>query len=522
MSSRQNDILRTRLEEVNTAISEQQALLDKITKTMVELQADRRLIQSQLDSIVYPVHSLPLDVILEIFGHCVSESGPRTHGGVPVVNWEHNFGHESYWSPTTIFRVCRSWREIALATPTLWTTIDFRPRHDCPGHRVERYLEYRAIITRDLPLSVNINSDEIVRNLGRAAFATLIRRAAPRLASLKLRVAAKGIFELDRYPPSFPLLQKLEIHFGDEDCMGSRDIERAFKHAPLLRDVRTRSGPIDFPWTQLKRFDGLFVEDEECWHILTLATNLVEATFNPHTYEAPPDDLVPLRHSKVQTFTLIGSRWRPKGYTSVLPLLTLPALQNLHLLEHTENDIDHILLFLPRHAAQLRTFRFSGRTELALTLKSLHPMLHLTDLTLELGIEPMPYIHEFIHELEDLEKAFLPQLRRISLLRCGYLMNSTDIEMVARGLSTRWETPNNQLASFRLELSLPYRSTDGTVAPEFPKIRPSLDLLTALARKGMHIYVGTRDTNYVWCNEMAVVVDLSNMQGKRPIRRDWA
>ncbi|KAJ7167728.1 hypothetical protein C8R46DRAFT_898868, partial [Mycena filopes] len=104
MTPDKNDDLRARLAEFDTAISAKQALLDKINQEMVILRTDRNLIQSQLNFIVYPIQSLPLDITLEIFGHC------------PFVG-EH---HHGYWSPTTVFRVCKPWREIALATPSLW------------------------------------------------------------------------------------------------------------------------------------------------------------------------------------------------------------------------------------------------------------------------------------------------------------------------------------------------------------------------------------------------------------------
>ncbi|KAJ7130988.1 hypothetical protein C8R46DRAFT_869577, partial [Mycena filopes] len=92
-----------RLAEFDTAISAKQALLDKINQEMVifgRIETSSR--STQL--IVYPIQSLPLDITLEIFGHC------------PFVG-EH---HHGYWSPTTVFRVCKPWREIALATPSLW------------------------------------------------------------------------------------------------------------------------------------------------------------------------------------------------------------------------------------------------------------------------------------------------------------------------------------------------------------------------------------------------------------------
>ncbi|KAJ7044891.1 hypothetical protein C8F04DRAFT_1228618 [Mycena alexandri] len=472
--SRQNDDLRTRLEESNTAISEQQALLDKVKKVMVKLQADRHLIQGQLDCIVYPVQSLPLDVTLEIFGHCKSS------------DWFPNrYVYYGSWSPTTLFRVCRSWREISLAAPNLWTTVSLALPYGRGHYWVGRYLDYRATIAQDRPLSVELRSEDLVENLGGMAFVALIRCLAPRLQSLKLNVAISGLFELDRNPLAFPLLRKLDITSMTKTSRRRPSNKLSPMRPSSGKFVRDRGRSI-FPGCNSKNMTA----NLSLWET-------VEATFRLNTYKAALGDLEPLYHFHLQTLTLSGSYSLVDGYINVLSLLALPTLRNLHLINTRKADTEPIRLFLSRHAAQLRTAQFSGCTMEVITIDSLRSLVNLANLTLELGREPMPYIHEFIRELEDPEKAFLPQLRCISLLECMCLMNSTDIEMVARGLSTRWETSNNQLASFRLE---PSGSIDGTMAPEFRKIRPSLDLLTALARRGMHVYAGTRDTNYVWCN----------------------
>ncbi|KAJ7167738.1 hypothetical protein C8R46DRAFT_1270042 [Mycena filopes] len=379
MTPGKNDDLRARLAEFDTAISAKQALLNEINQDMVKLRTDRGLIQSQLDYIVYPIQSLPLDVALEIFGHC-------------SLVGEH---HRGYWSPTTVFRVCKSWREIALATPSLWKTINFRPRYGRSGYAIERYLDYRVTVARDCPLSVSISGEDIVKNLGQQGFVALLCRLAPRLYSLRLSVAVSGLFALDRHPPSFPLLEKLDIYLDDEN-LRSKPIENAFTITPLLREVRTRAGPMDFPWTQLTKFDSQYVSVEECCYILEVAENLLEATFRlDNLSTASSDGLSPVRHSHLQALTLlVRPAFRSTGQKTsllqgLLSLLTFPALRSLHLLDTPEGDIEQSRSFVTRHAAQLRTFSFSGCTTLAITIDFVRPMLDLTDLTLHIGTGPV-------------------------------------------------------------------------------------------------------------------------------------
>ncbi|KAJ6560280.1 hypothetical protein B0H19DRAFT_112808 [Mycena capillaripes] len=183
-----NDHLRTRLAELSEVIATHEALLK-------ELQRDRTLVQQQLNSIVYPVLTLPLDITLEIFGHC---------------NSLHNPLHApTFWSPAILLRTCKTWREIALNSSTLWTRLrlDLWEKKKSYGHQwhsgeVERYLAGRIALARGRPLSVNL-CGHFVKCLGGAGFSTLIRRLAPQLQSLTLDVEAKGFVELDREPPTF-------------------------------------------------------------------------------------------------------------------------------------------------------------------------------------------------------------------------------------------------------------------------------------------------------------------------------
>ncbi|KAJ7771033.1 hypothetical protein DFH07DRAFT_735084, partial [Mycena maculata] len=94
-----NDDLRTRLVELDAAIEKQQALLD----TLHIDRENSKDIRRQLASIIYPVFTLPLDVTLEIFVYCNSFHSTST-----------------YWSPTILLGICRTWRALAFSTPTLW------------------------------------------------------------------------------------------------------------------------------------------------------------------------------------------------------------------------------------------------------------------------------------------------------------------------------------------------------------------------------------------------------------------
>ncbi|KAJ7709571.1 hypothetical protein B0H17DRAFT_229648 [Mycena rosella] len=456
-------------------------------------------IQSQLTTI-YPVIDLPVDVTLEIFMWCNSPDF-----------------QEDYWTPTFLLVVCRTWREIALATPALWTTLDLDVNKSAKlargyGSRrwhkreVERYLELRITLAHDRLLSVSLRGS-LVQCLGRARFSALLRRLAPRLQRLKLEVEGWGLID---NPPSFPLLHSLAVILGQYDAThGGDPMEDIFSNAPQLQEAYLmghRTRPIHFPWMQLTKFSGGCISTTEAWHILSAAENLTECILS--LWPSPIDDLNALCHSHLQSLTLRGSYDLPRGYPpDILSLLTLPALRVLELgrIEDAAN-IEQLTPFLSRHSPQLRKFSFGpySCTMKALSLECLRLMSQLT--CLELSDVEMPLIRAIFRELENPGTPFLPHIQNLSFLRCASALDSADMAMLARVLPTR--SGVEQIRSFRLEFSLQkhldYRSSKGyaaAVADEFRGVRPSLASLIALAERGMHIYVGTggwKGANHLW------------------------
>ncbi|KAJ7709461.1 hypothetical protein B0H17DRAFT_915327, partial [Mycena rosella] len=100
MASSSSDDLRNIVAEINAQILHYQSLIDN-------LLAKREGAQLQLDSIVYPVLTLPSEITCEIFHQCLP-------------TWVHRNSSEPWEAPVLLSHVCRAWREIALSTPALW------------------------------------------------------------------------------------------------------------------------------------------------------------------------------------------------------------------------------------------------------------------------------------------------------------------------------------------------------------------------------------------------------------------
>jgi hypothetical protein len=98
--------LRARLAELDAEIVEQERIL-------YHLKQNRIALQRELNATVFPVATLPFEIVAEIFLHYT----PHFHKPYAPVFYPS--------APSVaITGVCRAWRDIALATPSLWSTLD--------------------------------------------------------------------------------------------------------------------------------------------------------------------------------------------------------------------------------------------------------------------------------------------------------------------------------------------------------------------------------------------------------------
>jgi hypothetical protein len=125
--------------------AENQDLENSIAALRLEqarVQQEIALAQKRLESYIYPVLTLPNEIVLEIFVHFLPvypECPPLT--GV--------------LSPTSLTHICRLWRQIAISTPMLWRAValtDDAVSSQGVAHIIELWLER----SRSVPLSIKI------------------------------------------------------------------------------------------------------------------------------------------------------------------------------------------------------------------------------------------------------------------------------------------------------------------------------------------------------------------------------
>ncbi|KAJ7113015.1 hypothetical protein C8R44DRAFT_552140, partial [Mycena epipterygia] len=83
------------------------AQISDLERSLLSLRNECRMAQARLDAHVYPVLTLPDEIVSEIFVGTLPEYplSPPVYGLL---------------SPTSLSQICHQWREIALSTPMLW------------------------------------------------------------------------------------------------------------------------------------------------------------------------------------------------------------------------------------------------------------------------------------------------------------------------------------------------------------------------------------------------------------------
>ncbi|KAJ7796326.1 hypothetical protein B0H14DRAFT_2263036, partial [Mycena olivaceomarginata] len=85
--------------------------LAELNHLIDSLVAERQQLQDKVNSVLYPVLSLPAEITVHIFVQCITEGSPSPEA-----------------PPLLLSHICGSWRRIALGTPTLWQSINIAPR----------------------------------------------------------------------------------------------------------------------------------------------------------------------------------------------------------------------------------------------------------------------------------------------------------------------------------------------------------------------------------------------------------
>ncbi|KAJ7174041.1 hypothetical protein C8R43DRAFT_914646, partial [Mycena crocata] len=185
--------LRARVEEISSAIQLQKQILRDLEKSKSEAQGE-------LNAILDPVTRLPFDISSDIFLTCLTD--------VPAPN-----KHEA---PLLFLNVCRSWSNIAISTPALWTTV----RVQCPRRPdFQELLELWFLRARARSLRLSLHSDPQTTldyfyvDAVDSSVVALMLKHANRMRHLDLYLPFGS--KLKHITSSFPCLKVLTIGQGE-------------------------------------------------------------------------------------------------------------------------------------------------------------------------------------------------------------------------------------------------------------------------------------------------------------------
>ncbi|KAJ6561465.1 hypothetical protein DFH09DRAFT_494198 [Mycena vulgaris] len=332
--------LRRRLAELDALIVEQKAALDK-------LEQDRITVDRQLSATsTFPLLTLPVEITAEIFLLCL-----------PPIETLRNFRvsiNLKTQAPTIFLGVCRTWRDIALETPALWTTLylDLNfidPRVASTLGEVEGWIDRwlnRAAL-HPLSISLHLRPRGVEDNpITPSRARDVIHRYASRVQYLELYFGQDDMRQLDLGSAVFPQLKHAVL--GNDGSFEPADYRpvNVFNNAPQLRELHLIPYTVlsDYipPSFQLTKFEG----DIENLELFALAPNLTQI-------KCTVDYLVPLpaseiSHARLESLTLDGEK-------DILQHLALPALQSLHISAMEDTTYPTLLSFLTRSSPPLRT-----------------------------------------------------------------------------------------------------------------------------------------------------------------------
>ncbi|KAJ7757562.1 hypothetical protein B0H16DRAFT_1537075 [Mycena metata] len=392
--------LRAQLAAVDAAIAE-------LRSRLKALEDVRGPIQRQLNRIVYPVLTLPPEIVTSIFLQYLSPPAvftPRKKTGskptLPV--------------PLLLLQICRVWREIALSAPDLWSCL--------------------YINTGDLGIGSRIWDTEVVSNwFGRAGSCPLtfslkdtwpltnklfpiLSPLAPRLQNLYLDTPDQFEKLADIGP--FPILETLAICHPNDDPDAPLKI---FPTAPRLHHILFKKPKTPRMWIippSVKKVTCATMSVNGCIDLLQRGPFLEELSCN--LYRVSTSHTKVITHNHLETLRLSG---RLSGF---IRLFQLPALHNLYLSpgSELEGNFDHFPSFLA--STSVRLFHAAQEISSLAVEWFATSMPGLVDL--ELCNPQLQFFSRFLRD-----PRFLPHLRTLAFQECDFELDAAMLQ----ALSTR-------------------------------------------------------------------------------------
>ncbi|KAF7335598.1 F-box domain-containing protein [Mycena venus] len=315
------------LEEDRARVADIEAQIRVLEHSISVLRAQKALVQERLDSYTYPVLTLPNEITSEIFIHFLP-----TYPLYPPLT--------GLLSPNLLAQICRTWREIALATPALWSAISlsFYSRHyKQESHISQMWLDRSGC----RPLSIKIFTDGIYTPSRPLEVIGPVNSQRARWEYLKLVLSQSFTFILEGPMPTLRQLD-FELEYSD----------------PPVDFIACAASRVMLPWSQLTALTLQMVYLRECVPILQQTPNLMYCKLDL-VLDPEPDVLPEVRLPLLESLILNDDGEPILGY---LDTFVVPALRHLEIpeLELGKNPTDTLSSFVSKSGCKLQDLRITG------------------------------------------------------------------------------------------------------------------------------------------------------------------
>jgi hypothetical protein len=326
------------LEADRARIADLETQILHLERSLSALREEKIIAQERLDSYKYPVLTLPNEIVSDIFIHFL----PAYPLCPPLTG---------LLSPTLLTHICRRWREIALGTPALWSTISTSYHDGIPLKQKAHILDLWLKSSRFRPLSLRINNE-----IGVAAILAAMVPHRSRWEYLDLYLSP---FHLPIIDGPMPLLQHLRLTLSENPAT---DV-LAFRDVSLLRSVILNglSLHVILPWGQLTSLTLAIVDPRDCFPILQQTSNLVrcvlklEAMYGGNDQPGPDITLPYLESLSIDQYGAIP-------VTDFLETFIVPALRRLEIPEEClgTSPLDSLTGFISKSGCKLEEVHITG------------------------------------------------------------------------------------------------------------------------------------------------------------------
>ncbi|KAJ6461854.1 hypothetical protein C8R47DRAFT_1159114 [Mycena vitilis] len=274
--------------------------LSELKSMMDLLSQERQLLQAESDAITYPVLSLPPEITMKIFHHCIpSKSKPSASPANP---------------PLLLTEICHQWRQIAITTPHLWQSLAFG--EESSVEMLELWLSRAG----SLPLNCSLKST--AKGVIEAALLH-----SNQWEDVSLVIPVRYLAKLDLHQHHFPALRNLSLGITPKRANRSIALPDAvvFPHCPSLLAASIHTLPhlkFDIPGHQLTSLAlSSRVDLAECISYLRASPRLVHLVLSIGSPGAAVDTVPHLTMAQLVTLT--------SDSRTILEYLTLPRLEQL-------------------------------------------------------------------------------------------------------------------------------------------------------------------------------------------------